>query len=75
MAKLKSVLSGTDMAGLTFKASSAMKAAGRSCSGARILPCFGDLMPPLPPEKKIDDLLLEEKQEEMELRVNRTAMQ
>lgn len=65
MAKLKSVLSGTDMASLAFKANSAMKAAGRSGSGARILPLFGDLMRPLPPEMKSNDLLLEEEKEEV----------
>jgi hypothetical protein len=60
MAKLRSVLSGTDMASLAFKANSAMKAATRRSSGARILPLFGDLKRPLPPEIKRDVFLLEE---------------
>jgi hypothetical protein len=60
MAKLHSVLSGTDMASLSFKANSAMKAATRRSSGARILPVFGDLlMRPLSPEMKTDDHLEE----------------
>jgi hypothetical protein len=63
MAKLNSVLSGADMSGLAFKANSAMKAAGRSSSGSRILPLFGDLMRPLPPERKNDDLLSEEEKQ------------
>lgn len=61
MAKLHSVLSGTDMASLAFKANSAMKPANRRSSGARVLPAFGDLlMRPLPPEMKRDDDDLED---------------
>nr|ABK25935.1 unknown [Picea sitchensis] len=60
MAKLHSVLSGTDMASLASKANSSMKAATRRNSGARILPLFGDLMRPLPSEMKTDLFLLEE---------------
>jgi len=57
MAKLNSVLSGTDMASLAFKANSAMKAAGRN-SSARILPVFGDLsVRPVLQEMKRDDHL------------------
>jgi hypothetical protein len=48
------------MASLAFKANSAMKAATRRSSGARILPLFGDLKRPLPPEIKRDVFLLEE---------------
>lgn len=61
MAKLHSVLSGTDMASLAFKANSAVKPASRRSSGARVLPAFGDLlMRPLPPEMKRDDDDLED---------------
>jgi len=60
MAKLHSVLSGSDMASLALKANSAMKAATRRNSGARILPLFGDLIRPLPSEMKKDVFLLKE---------------
>ena len=61
MAKLHSVLSGTDMPALAFKANSATKIASRWTSGAKILPLFGDfLMRPHPSERKYDDLLMEE---------------
>jgi len=62
MPKLHSVLSGTDMASLAFKANSAMEAANRRSSGARVLALFGDFTPPLSPEMKKDVLLLEGKQ-------------
>jgi len=62
MPKLHSVLSGTDMASLAFKANSAMKAAKRRSSGARVLPLFEDFMRPLPPEMKKDLFLSEGKQ-------------
>jgi hypothetical protein len=60
MAKLHSVLSGSDMASLALKVNSAMKAATRRNSGARILPLFGDLIRPLPSEMKKDVFLLKE---------------
>jgi hypothetical protein len=62
MPKLHSVLSGTDMASLAFKANSAMKAAKRRSSGARVLPLFEDFMRPLPPEMQKDVFLAEGKQ-------------
>jgi hypothetical protein len=62
MPKLHSVLSGTDMASLAFKANSAVKAVNRRSSSARLLPVFGDLTHPLPPEMKKDVFLLEAKQ-------------
>jgi len=62
MPKLHSVLSGTDMASLAFKANSAMKAAKRRSSGARVLPLFEDFMRPLPPEMRKDVFLAEGKQ-------------